>query len=313
MSLKYFGGGEKWIILLANELTKRGHNVEIFSLPFLLDGKPKINPKDLLNGIPYHEGYHHRIKADVCYVTYHPLSWLNFSISSPKIAGIHSQTYWLPLNEKYGFLPNVAKVIGKFVNKRELKHLDAIHRIIPAYPIDHPHVYDIPIPVDSNTYKPTPKNEEFEAVYFSRKTWSKGFDVLGEIENAMNPEVKIKISGGIKEKDMSHFISSSHVSLFPSRADMCSQGIIESVMCGTPVITTPMPTHKALSLPLFYASTVGEFIELVHYVKHLWEDDREGYLTHTEDGAGIAKVIYDRERIINKMEEMFLEVSKWTQ
>ena len=48
LSLAYYSGGEKWVISLAKELTNRGHDVEIYALPFLLDGSRKIDPKDVL-------------------------------------------------------------------------------------------------------------------------------------------------------------------------------------------------------------------------------------------------------------------------
>ena len=60
LSLSYYAGGEKWIIETAKELAKRGHDVEIYCLPFLLDGKPKINSKEVLEGIPYSENYKRR-------------------------------------------------------------------------------------------------------------------------------------------------------------------------------------------------------------------------------------------------------------
>jgi len=57
LSLSYFGGGEKWIISAAKELVKRGYEVEICALSLLLDGKPKINPKEVLEDIPHSENY----------------------------------------------------------------------------------------------------------------------------------------------------------------------------------------------------------------------------------------------------------------
>ena len=78
LSLSYFGGGEKWLISVSKELAKRGHDVEIYALPFKLEGKSKVDPKEYLEDIPYKEALRHKVKADLVYVTYNPLSWLNF-------------------------------------------------------------------------------------------------------------------------------------------------------------------------------------------------------------------------------------------
>ena len=50
LSLSYGAGGEKWVINTAKALAKK-HEVEVYALPFLLDGKPKLNPKEKLEGI----------------------------------------------------------------------------------------------------------------------------------------------------------------------------------------------------------------------------------------------------------------------
>lgn len=79
LSLPYLGGGEKWIVNTANELAKRGHDVEVYALPFKLKGKYNNTLLELLQ-VPYHEGIRHSIDADVTYMTYNPLSWLNYTV-----------------------------------------------------------------------------------------------------------------------------------------------------------------------------------------------------------------------------------------
>ena len=108
LSLSYDGGGEKWIVQLSRELMNRGHSIEIFCLPFKLKDGGAYDFKRDLGNIPYHEGYFHYVSADVAYVTYNPLNWLNFYITCPKIGGMHSHAYWKPINPSYGLLPNLA-------------------------------------------------------------------------------------------------------------------------------------------------------------------------------------------------------------
>ena len=80
ISLTYRGGGEKWITQLANELTLRGHEITIRALPIW----KRNNPIELLPEIDYKEGYFHHLDGDVAYITYHPLSGINFKTKLPE-------------------------------------------------------------------------------------------------------------------------------------------------------------------------------------------------------------------------------------
>jgi hypothetical protein len=232
LSLAYYGGGEKWIINTAKELVKRGHDVEVFALPFLLEGHRKINPKELLNDIPYVEGRHHKVKADVVYVTYNPLSWMFFQTSKPRIGGIHAQSYWQKPNLRYGLLPNVSLIMNQGLSYFELRHFNAVHMVTTAYPCNHPKVYSIPDFVDSEKYHPTRNKESvFTVAYISRKVWQKGWDIF----QAATKRFKTKVAGGqIKEEDMPDFISSAHVSMIPARVDTFGLAIVESFLCVHP-------------------------------------------------------------------------------
>ncbi len=309
LSLSYYSGGEKWIIATAKELVKRGHEIEIYALPLLLDGKPKINPKEILEGIPYSENYRKKVKADVVYVTYNPLSWLNFQTSHPKIGGMHSQIYWKSPNPRYGIFPVIANLTNRFTSYFDLREFDAIHTVTNVYPINHPKIYYIPNFVDSKKYRPVSnKDREFTLAYCSRKVWQKGYDMLKEIEKALR--IKTKISGGeVPEELMPNFYSTSHASIVPTRVDTWGFTIVESALCETPVLTTRLPTHLALDIPsLIYADTISEYLLEIKLLKHLWEEHEKRYMELAKR-CRVEALKYDKEIIMNKLENMFTQVA----
>jgi len=300
--LAYYGGGEKWIIQISKEIVKRGHDVEIYCLPFLLDGNPKINPKEVLEGIPYSEHYRHKIKADVIYITYNPLSWLNFKTTHPRIGGMHSHAYWQKPHPKYGLLPNTANIVNRFTSYFELRGFDAIHIVTNVYPINHPKVYFIPNFVDATEYRPCAlKNDTFTIAYTGRKVWQKGWDIVQSVRKKLeHEEIVMKISGGqIPEEEMPSFLSSSHVTIDPSRVDTFGLSIIESMLCSTPVITTPLLTHKALELPLYYASTPSEYVDSINQLREM-ENYKEFSIR-----CRVSALKFDKQKIIDRIEGMF--------
>jgi len=299
LSLSYGAGGEKWIINTAKALAKK-HDVEVYALPFLLDGKPKISPKETLEGICYSEGFHHNIKADVTYVTYNPLSFLNFSIKGPKIAGIHSEAYWQNPNLHYGKYPLIANIVNRFTSYGELRRFNAIHRLNTLYPVNHHSVYTIPNYVDSEVYRPYKKANEFTVAYASRKVWQKGFDIFSKVASRL--DCRVKVSGSIAEEDMPAFLSDAHVVLAPSRVDTFGLSLCEAMMCETPVITSPLPSHLELGLPLKYANSPKDYLAEVNQLKK----EPVGLLN---DVCRMSALRFDKKRIMDKLEAMFCKVA----
>lgn len=298
---KFLGGGEKWVINTAKALRERGHEVSICALPFTLNGKTKTNLTEMLDGIPYKESYFHHIKSDLAYVTYHPFSKMSFRIDGPKIAGFHSEAYWQAPNLRYGALPLAANLANRFVSYGELRSFQAIHRLNSLYPVNHPTVYTIPNYVDSKVYRPTKKNDEFTVAYASRQVWQKGFDIFKKIERHLN--CRVKVSGRIAEADMPEFLSDAHVVVAPSRVDTFGLSIVESEMCGTPVVTSPLPSHFELGLPLRYANSPMDYLGEVNRLKH--EPDF-GLLS---DVCRFSAMRFDKQQIVSKLEKMFIEVA----
>jgi len=308
LSLSYFGGGEKWIIQVANELASRGHEVDIHALPILLDGEPKVNPRDHLNpNIKYSEGYHHKLRGDVNYITYNPLSWVFFDTSHPKIAGIHSHAYWQKLDHHYGLLPNLANLVNKVIGGSELNRFDAVHAVTDVYEINHPNVKIIPNFVDSKQYDYLPpKYKEFTVGYASRKVWQKGYDIYETVRREMKNEAVFIETNNIPEKLMPMWLSQPHALIVPARVNTFGLNIVESLLCKTPVIASNLITHKALHLPLIYASNVSEYVDNLLIIKESCMS--EDYLKYLEKCRQEA-LKFDKVRIINRLEDFFTEVS----
>jgi len=311
LSLSYMGGGEKWVIQTAKELVHRGHTVEIYALPILLEGKRKVDPKELLDDIPYTEGYKHKVKADIVYMLYNPLNWMNFNTSKPRIAGVHSEAYWQKINPKYGFYPNLANIMNKLTFNTEFKRFDAIHMVTKAYKINHPNVYHIPNFVDSNMFKPTKRKDNvFTVAYSSRMVWQKGWDIFEKVKELIEVnDFNVKITAGkVPEEQMPDFLSESHVTLVPSRVDTFGLSICESELCKTPVITSPLNTHIHLELPLLYATNVREYVKQVYNLKRIWEEEPQKYNDYS-NYCRTSAMRYDKKNVCDRLEQMFKEVS----
>jgi len=310
LSLSHLGGGERWVIGVANELVKRGHDVEIYCVPLkVAGGIPINNLKELLNGIPYTEGYHHFTDGDVNYVTYHPLSGFNFTTKGKVIKGIHATTCWEPVDLSYGFLPVVVQLLHKVIGVSELKRADAIHTVAPYLKIDHPHVYKIPNYVDSEILIPYPKPDKFTVTFASRKSYQKGWDRFQELQEKFrnDKDIVFKVSGNIPEKDMPRFIAESHLGIVPSRYDSFGLSIVEFLLTETPVITTKLESHEALNMPIIYADDLLTMTTWIDTLKKKWYKSRENYIQFTKQFRQKA-LIYDKKTTMDRLENMFTEV-----
>jgi glycosyltransferase involved in cell wall biosynthesis len=308
LSLRYGGGGEKWLIQLARELVARGHDVKVYCLPFMLKDGGKNDPVKELGDIPYHEGYFHRVDADVAYVTYNPLSWLNFHVNCPKIGGIHSHAYWKPLSWSYGLLPNIAIVVNAVTSRWELARFNMIHVVSDEYPVNHRCVKYIPNFVDSSNYhKDGEKNDEFTICYASRKIWQKGYDMWCEIKKQLGDSFNMVESGNVAESDMNKFYSSAHVTVVPSRVDTFGLTIVESSLCGTIPVVSTVIAHRALGLPLFYADTPEQYVKRILEIKEMW--DNGTYISYADVLMKQSKR-FDKKTVVDELEKMFIEVKK---
>jgi glycosyltransferase involved in cell wall biosynthesis len=310
LSLRYGGGGERWIIQFANELVKRGHEVDVHCLPFVLDDGGKLDPKKELDpAVHYHEGYFHYVNADVTYVVYHPLSWINFWVKGPKIGGMHSNAYWKPLSWSYGLLPNLAIIANALTSKYELARFKVIHTPLDEYPINHPNVKVIPNFVDSTFHTPSGvKPVQFTVGFSSRKLWSKGYDIWQQLKPLLEKNnIKTMETGGLTDEQLGKFYDDCHIIFVPARVDTFGLSIIESILWGKsiPLVSTVL-AHRALGLPLFYADTADSAYRRISEIKEMWEN---GIYTIYSNILYSQAMKFDKKQVIDQLENMLNEVA----
>jgi glycosyltransferase involved in cell wall biosynthesis len=307
LSLSYYGGGEKWLIGFSNYLAKQGHNVSIYSTPLLLDGKPKVDPYQLLDSrVRYEEVWRKSVKADVVYEVFSPLNWLCFEASHPKIAGLHSQALFGSSVKGYGLIPRVSVVLNGSVGKCELAKFDAVHTLTSAYPVEAKKLYTIPNFVDSKIYHPAAaKSSVFRVGYASRKVPQKGYDTWLEVKERFSGDDGIEFleTGGFSESEMAGFYSSCHLVLTPSRVDTFGLSLVEASLCGTPVATTSLPAHKALGIDFFYADTVDAYVKAINYARNCRVLDAIGLVARTQ------ALRYASDKVLPELEEMLKNVA----
>jgi glycosyltransferase involved in cell wall biosynthesis len=322
LSLSYMGGGEREMCELGVELANRGHDVEFYALPFLMGAKPKLDPHQVIDGLPYHEAWTHKIDADVAYTFYHPLSSLNFRANGKKIASFHSQAFFMKsVSPSYGLAPLVASYGTRLIGPLELRTFDAIHSHYPEPLFKNLKNYSIPGWVDTDVFKPAgPKNDEFTVLFSGRALWQKGWDIYVTLANRMrNLGIRFQYVGGAIKDDVIHSLgfqssmgalsriySESHLLMDPVRADTFGRVAIESMACGTPVVTTPSLSHVGLKLPFVFGNTLDEYEASILQVKELWESGQP-YRKLSQDCSHAAEV-FGFNKTVTEYEKMFYEV-----
>jgi glycosyltransferase involved in cell wall biosynthesis len=264
--LLYGGGGEVFVATLANYLARRGHRVEIQSLPIVQDNygvnvQPELDPR-----VKYEERWLHGSDADVCYAMYTPILPLYLRSRCPVVVGIHAPKLMMGVN-RAGPIPTLARAAHVLVGGRVIRAYDAVHIINKAFYglVDHPRKYLIPNPIDSTVFRPAaPKSERFTVLYVGRRDWDKGWDVFLEVRRRLSGTgIQFIAVKGLSREQLARAYSSAHVLMAPARKDTFGQTIVEAMLCGTPVITTSIPAHRGLGLPLIYADTPEEMVEAI--------------------------------------------------
>jgi glycosyltransferase involved in cell wall biosynthesis len=330
------GGGERAMCELGSELARRGHEVEFYALPFMMGSKPKGDPASALGGIPYHEGWSQKIEADIAYTFYHPLSSINFRVKGRKIASFHSQAFFLrSVSPRYGLIPVLASYGTKLLGPLELRSFDAVHVVgpreqrlvesrlteIPGSAIRHKKVYVIPGWVNTSVFRPSSeKYDEFTVLFSGRALWQKGWDIYVRLARRMKDlGVRFLYVGGVMKDSviqslgfqwntsaLSRIYTNSHVLFNPSRADTFGRASIESMACGTPVVTTPSQLRSDLNLPFVYGNSLAEHEESILRLKGLWEAGRP--YRQLSNRCSEAAQAFSFESVVNAYERMFLDV-----
>ncbi len=330
-SMSLWAGGEKLWSYLTQRLLSDGFEVEIHSLPI---GRRNVKP--ILGDVNYSEKWFHNIDADVAYFNYSPYieKFFKFKKKTPMIASIHGFPLVPELQHKFiidippferirktGLARSFIWWHSKYM--RNFKNYDAIHIINPAMRVLFngigSRIYEIPNWIDMKIYFPRKeKYEDFTVLFASRDDWVKGIDIYNEIAKRKDLGTKFLATynqkgnydslGFIKDENLLSVYSGVHATISPTRIDTFGNTIIESLSCGTPVITTRMPAHEALHLPISYADTPDEFLHEICKLKELWEYDRNSYYDIcSKCRDSVAR--YDFDDIYPRFINMFHEVA----
>jgi glycosyltransferase involved in cell wall biosynthesis len=330
ISLSYGGGGEKWAWTVARYLRSRGHNVEVHALPYIPHNRRVVDPSDVLGDIPYYESWIHDIEADIAYIFYNPFAYLFFKCKGcAKIAGMHSNIYFMPKTPPitYGVVSLTARALYKLIGVADLSLYNAVHIVNKALKVRHRNLFYVPHFIDTTIYRPLfKKRDRFTVLFVGRASWQKGWDTFFHVAKMLNKEggdLEFLWAGGhlngsndiirglgyiVSEAKLSKIYSSAHVTLYPSRSDTFGLTIVESLACGTPVITTPIETHKSLGLPLIYASTSEEFVQRILEIKRMYERTPEEYKRLVDEGRRAVERQYDIRIVLPQLEAMFNKV-----
>lgn len=330
-SLTHGGGGERFLLELANFLARKGHRIEIHALPF----RGRNVPFQLEPGARYCEGLLHRADADVSYHVYAPLVSHAFMCNAPRIAGLHGAVvadYASPASFYFHQGPFVAGayVLRQTIGKIDLEAFDAVHAVSPV-PVSHGRLYVLPNWVNcSNTARALEakrtRPETFGVLYVGKPSYTKGFDIVTALaeslagngiefwaafppEPGFHGDDHVKWLGYLPHEDMWRLYARAAVLLHPTRQETFGRAILESLAAGTPVITTPIPSHVSLGLPLQYASTVSEARDKIDELHRGWATDYEGYL-HAASAAAKDVGRFDAQTLLPRYEQMLFEVAR---
>jgi glycosyltransferase involved in cell wall biosynthesis len=313
VSISYWGGAEKKLCEIGRLLKLRGHEVEMRALPYEYEGR-KVDPIEVLKDIPYIESWKQKIEADLTYVYYQPLVWRLFRIQGPKIAGLHSA----------GLIHCITPYIYlafRLFGRVDLSSFDAVHVVSPILEVKHRRIQLIPNWIDLGRYRPTSnKEDKFTILYVGRhrkeKGWPHFLRLCKELDKRgyeFNYWCTGKGSPPVEgfsyvNYGISTLYSRAHLVVYPSLVDTFGLVIVESLACGTPVITTPIKAHVLLDMPVRYAFTLNEFIDGVVSVYEDWRKGNGLYEELVQKGQDKVRK-YDINRIFPHLEKMFLQIA----
>jgi glycosyltransferase involved in cell wall biosynthesis len=312
----------------AGWLAKRGHDVSVYSVPIR---RGSWHPR--LAGFRYREAPIHFFSAEVSYYMYNPLVAHLFRQRGPRIAGIHSPLLTRSLAElgytsgsfagdvrSHGPIAAVMKHTTRTIQTKELSTFDALHWVgaVEPFEIRHRRLFQIPNWVNTRTFYPkADKNEEFTVLFVGRHDYGKGFDRYLELSKALSNLRFISTGesfGGIEgfghlsDEDLATLYSRSSVLVSPSRGDTFGLVLLESLACGTPVITTSIPAHSALGLPVVLAYDTREMVSALGALYELWKAQNGQYERLVREGL-VATKKYDIDNVLPKFERMLSLVS----
>jgi glycosyltransferase involved in cell wall biosynthesis len=328
-SLSFGGGGERFIVELSNFLVNRGHSVEVHALPF----RRRKVALGLDKDVPYCEKWIHRSNSEIAYLVYAPTVARLFRHNGPEVAGLHGAVvmdFESPPKFYFRQGPLVASayILRRSQGSKYLIGFDAVHTVSPVS-LSHPHLYILPNWVNCSHSSEAlelkkRKSDTFTVLYVGKPSYTKGFDLFAGVSELstekdirfvavfppdpnFNGQGKVEWIGHIPHEDIWKLYAGAAVLLHPTRQESFGRVILESLAAGTPVITTPIPSHQSLGLSLEYASSIPEMWAKVHdhYVR--WKTDYDGYIASAQSAAeSIAR--FDSRVLLPQYEGMLREV-----
>ncbi len=329
-SLTYGGGGERFITELATYLSSRGYAVEVHTLPWGRGEAPIELPSDVL----YCEKPVHRVRVDVAYYMYTPLTPHLFFCSAPKVAGLHAPVVAEEHPSAIDSFRQGPHVFAAFLARRfavpgHLRMFDAVHIVMQAR-VAHPRVFFLPNWVDCSHRDQAlqareRKPSKFYVLYVGKPSYIKGFSRFVELRRLIDGEDiefvatvppdslapgdgNIKCLGMVPHQQIWDLYAKAAVLVHPTRRETFGRVIIEALASGAPVVTTNLPAHTMLGLPLEYASTVQEMATRIHELYTEWTGDYNAYLARSRRLADeVSK--YDAATLLPQYEAMLTTVA----
>jgi len=123
----------------------------------------------------------------------------------------------------------------------------------------------------------------------------------------------VKGLGFLSDDDLADWYARAHVLLNPSREDVDSVSIKKACASGTPVITTSIPTHKAMfndeKGAILYANGVEETLRCILELYKEWKSNRKKYFERCKKARKIVED-HDFKVLYPKFKEMLYEVAE---
>lgn len=310
-----FGGVQIKLFEKAHWLMEQGHQVTVYA-SHLTFGPRLSRPAEHMKDIPYYEGWRQKIKADVAYVWYYsPLAWrFLFSLDCPKVAGLHAPGLLSPRS----FRHHLFRTIGS----QDMAAFDAVRIVNQVFKFKHRQVFHIPDWVDLTQFRPQGNgSKKFTILFVGRAHGGKGWDIFAQMASHLvnqgydfdflatgQGNGVVRGLGHVERKDMPEIYAQSHVLAYPAWADTFGIVIIEALASGIPVVTTPIPAHTGLEVPLHYAGAAEEFAVQVVKVYNEWRDSPEEYeARRAQRRQTVAK--FDAGTVLPRLEKMFFEIA----
>lgn len=315
VSVSSYGGIEVRMAEMTRLLTRQGHKVAVYATPFSHGGR-KVEPENFMPNIPYQEAWRHKVKADVAYIYYYsPLVWRTlFSVDCPKIAAMHPAGIIFRSSPRHWLF--------RIAGSQDLASFEAVRIQSPIFKFEHNQVFQIPDWVDTKAFAQQQQEAgKFTLLFVGRhhgeRRWRTFHKVASRLKNqgydfdfvaTGEGDELIRGLGEVNHDVMPEVYSRAHILLQPSMTDTFGLAIIEALSCGIPVITTPIPAHIGLEVPLFYAQSTDKFVEQVLKVYDRWCYEPEQYeKLRSSLRQGVLK--YDVDSVFPQLENMFESVA----